>query len=51
MERILEEEGFEARALTWEQLDYEVGLECTERIIQNAMSTMNYHKCVACRKE
>ncbi len=28
MERILEEDGFEARALTWEQLGYEVGLEC-----------------------
>lgn len=50
MEEILKEEGFEARALTWEQLGYEVGLECSGRIIQRAMGTMEYHKCVACRK-
>ena len=50
MERIIEEEGFEARALTWAQLGYEVGLECSGRIIQIAMGTMDYHKCVACRK-
>ena len=50
MERIIEEEGFEARALTWAELGYEVGLECSGRIIQIAMGTMDYHKCVACRK-
>lgn len=27
-----------------------MGLECTERTIRNAMSTMNFHKCIACRK-
>ena len=31
MERILQDEGIEARALTWEQLRYEVGLECMYR--------------------
>lgn len=31
MERILETEGMEARALTWSQLGYEVGLECSGR--------------------
>lgn len=51
MEKIIQEEGFEARALTWEQLGYEVGLEFSGRTIQKAMGTMNYHKCVACRKE
>lgn len=50
MERILEEEGIEARALIWEQLGYEIGLDCFGRIIQRAMGTMDYHKCVACRK-
>lgn len=30
MERILQEEGIESRAMTWELLGYEVGLECTE---------------------
>lgn len=29
MEGILQGEGIEARALTWEQLRYEVGLSCT----------------------
>lgn len=50
IEQVIEEEGFEARALTWEQLGYEVGLECSGRTIQAAMGTIDYHKCVACRK-
>lgn len=50
MERVLETEGMKARGLTWEQLGYEVRLECSDRTIQRAMRTMNYHKCVACRK-
>ena len=50
MERLLEEESIEARALTWEQLGYEVGLNCTGRTIQRAMGTMDYHKCITCRK-
>jgi hypothetical protein len=51
MKRILKEDEFEARAFIWEQLDYQVELECSEQIIQRAMSTINYHKCVAYRKE
>lgn len=50
MERILETEGIEARAYTWEQLGYEVGLECSGRTIRKAMGTMEYHKCIACRR-
>ena len=50
MERILETEGIEARASTWEQLGYEVGLGCSGRTVQRAMGTMDYHKCVSCRK-
>ena len=50
MERILEEEGIEARSLTWQQLGYEVGLDCSGRTIQRAMGTMDYHKCVSCKK-
>lgn len=50
MERVLETEGMEVRDLTWKQLGYEVGLECSDRTIQRAMGTMDYHKCVACRK-
>jgi hypothetical protein len=51
MKRILEENELEARIFTWEQLDFEVELECSERIIQQAMSIMKYHKCVVCRKK
>ena len=50
MERLLEEEGMEARALTWEQLGFEVGLDCSGKTIQRIMGTMDYHKCIACRK-
>lgn len=50
MERILQEEGIEARAMTWEQLGYEVGLECTGQTVKNAMGCMNYRKCIACKK-
>ena len=50
MERILETEGIEARSYTWEQLGFEVGLECLGRTVQRAMGTMNYHKCIACRR-
>jgi hypothetical protein len=50
MEKILEEEGFEARALTWEQLGFEVGLECSGKTVKRALGTMDHHKCVACRK-
>lgn len=48
MERILETEGIETRAYTWEQLGYEVGLECSGRTIKKAMGTIDYHKCIAC---
>ena len=43
MERILETEGIEARAYTWEQVGFEVGLECSGRTVQRAMGTMEYH--------
>ena len=44
MERILETEGIEARSYTWEQLGFEVGLECSGRTVQRAKGTMDYHK-------
>ena len=31
-------------------IGYEVGLDCTGRTVQRVMGTMNYHKCVSCRK-
>ncbi|PQE31529.1 hmg box protein [Rutstroemia sp. NJR-2017a WRK4] len=50
MEILLEEEGIEGRALTWEQLGTEVGLDVDRKTVQDAMGTMEYHKCVACKK-
>ena len=50
MERVLETKGMKARDLTWKQLDYEMKLKCSDRTIQRVMKTMDYHKCVACRK-
>lgn len=50
MEHILQEKGIEARAMTWEQLGYEVGLEYTRQTIKNTMRCMNYRKCIAYKK-
>jgi hypothetical protein len=50
MDRIIREEGFEARCLSWEALGREVGLDCSRRTIQRAMGSMSYHKCIACTK-
>ena len=41
----------EIKAITWEQLGYEAGLEdVSRRAIKRRISTMNYHKCIACRR-
>ena len=50
MEQILEEDGFCARALTWEQLGYKADLDVCGAIIRRHIATLNYHKCLACRK-
>ena len=50
MERILQEEEIEARAMTWEQLGYEIRLECKGKTVKNAMGFMHYRKCIACKK-
>ena len=50
MEWILETEGIKARSYTWEQLEFKVGLEYLGRIVQRAISTINYYKCIAYRK-
>ena len=55
MELILEarddDHPVETKALIWLQLGYEAGLEdIRERTIINKMGTMDYHKCIACRK-
>ena len=50
MQRLLKKEGIEARALTWQQLGYEVGLNCSGRTVQRIMKIMDYHKCISCKK-
>lgn len=36
--------------MTCQQLGYELGLKCTEKTVKKAMGSINYHKCVACKK-
>ncbi len=43
MEQILESHEFESKALTWEQLGYEAGLDLSGRTIHRVMGTMDYH--------
>ena len=50
MERILENQGLEGRALTWKQLGFKVGLDVSEATIRRKMGTMDYHKCLACQQ-
>lgn len=52
IKQMLEEHGFWARAMDWKELatacfgeDY-----CSGRTLQRGMGTMEYHKCIACRK-
>jgi hypothetical protein len=53
MDRLIKEEGFEARKLSWQELAFEVGLEgVSSRTIARAMGgSMSYHKCIACQKK
>ena len=50
IEHILQEKAIEVRTMTWEQLGYEVGLECTEKIVKNTIDSMHYCKYVVCNK-
>lgn len=50
MERLINEEGFEARQMTWEQLGMAVGYDARWQTIQRAMKTKDYSKYIACLK-
>ncbi|KAF2675596.1 hypothetical protein K458DRAFT_425360 [Lentithecium fluviatile CBS 122367] len=50
MERIIEDLDAEGRSMSWETLAYESGLEVSARTVKRAMGTLDYHKCIACRK-
>lgn len=36
--------------MTWQQLGFEVGLEYTGETVKKALRSMNYRKCVSCKK-
>ena len=50
MERILESDRIETRAMTWEHLAYESGLDVSGHTVQRIMGTLDYHKYIACQK-
>lgn len=50
MKRILKTKNMKTRDLTWKQLNFEMKLKCNDRTIQQIMKIMNYHKCIACKK-
>ena len=50
MEQILETEGLEGRALTWQQLGLEADINASWRTIQKAMRSLDYYKCIACQR-
>ncbi|KAF2491017.1 hypothetical protein BU16DRAFT_595712 [Lophium mytilinum] len=57
MEGILKEHSFSARAFSWEQLAYKAGIEDQYRdiiagkTIKRVIGRIDYHKCIACKKE
>ena len=52
MDRLLREEGFKARKLSWQDLGFEAGVEgVSARTIARAMGdTIDYSRCIACQK-
>jgi hypothetical protein len=50
MEEILHNSDIETRSMTWETLGYEAGLDVSVDTIKRAMGSLQYHKCIACRK-
>jgi hypothetical protein len=49
-DRFLQDYGFEARVLTWQQLAFELGFDVHGDTLRSALGSMNYHKCIACTK-
>lgn len=50
MKQILQEEKIKVRVMVWEQLGYEIRLECIGKIVKNFMGSMHYCKCIICKK-
>lgn len=50
MEKVIEREGWDGHAFTWEQLGQEVGLDSSGQTIRRTMGSMDYYCCIACKK-
>ncbi|KAF2179332.1 hypothetical protein K469DRAFT_596295, partial [Zopfia rhizophila CBS 207.26] len=49
-ERLLQDHGWDARVLTWDQLAEDLDLDISGRRLKDHMGSMDYHKCIACQK-
>ena len=49
-DRYLQDLGWEARVLTWDQLAYELDLGVCGETLKDALGSTDYHKCIACTK-
>ncbi|KAF1936716.1 hypothetical protein EJ02DRAFT_479250 [Clathrospora elynae] len=47
-DRFLQDYGFDARVLTWQQLAFELGFDIHGDTLCAALGSMDYHKCIAC---
>lgn len=50
MDRIIRDYGWDGRILTWQQLGEEAGVDAKARTIKERMGSLDYHKCIACKK-
>jgi hypothetical protein len=50
LDTIIQSCGVQGRSMTWETLAYEADLDVSVDTIRRAMGTLDYHKCIACRK-
>ncbi len=50
MEQIIEREEIQGRALTWQQLGFEVNVKASGDTVKRMMRTLDYRKCIACKK-
>ncbi|KAF1942480.1 hypothetical protein EJ02DRAFT_443979 [Clathrospora elynae] len=50
VDRFLQDLGWDARVLTWDQLAEELNLNCCGRTLKTHIGSMDYHKCIACCK-
>ncbi|KAF1957793.1 hypothetical protein CC80DRAFT_534322 [Byssothecium circinans] len=49
-DRFLQDLGWDARVLTWDQLAEELDFDVAGNTLKEAIGSMDYHKCIACTK-